>query len=135
MSLKSLNAGAGEAARQKVETFIAGGSITAGDWVGFDVSQSDSDRAAYVVQGSADALTFGVALETATSGAKIRVVVKGYVEGALTDAGVSSGEALTSHASGACDTYANTDTTPVIGVALETDSGTTCDVYVFGLCH
>ena len=115
-----------------VEEFISGGAIVQGDWVKYDISQTGADRLRYIVQGTASGLTFGVALEAASAaGQVVRVAVEGYVEGAKTDGTVASGDSLVSDAAGACLPYVAADTLPIIGVALETDSGTTCDVKVF----
>lgn len=114
-----------------VNTYLANEAITAGEWVDLDLAQTGEKRATTVVQGNGTAHCIGVALETVTSGELIRVCVEGYVEGALTDGGVASGEALMPAAAGACDTYAAASVLPIIGVALEADTGTACDVYVF----
>ena len=116
----------------ELKQYIAAEVIAAGEWVDLDTSKTGDDRTKYVVQGNGTALCVGVALEAAAAiGDTIRVCVYGYVEGALTDGGVSSGEALMPAAAGACDTYAAASVLPIIGVALETDSGTACDVFVF----
>jgi hypothetical protein len=81
--LQSLDAGqsAGTSARSSIETYIAGGTIVAGDWVMIDVSQSGADKALYVVQASTagNGLVRGVAKFAAAAGDQVDVVVKGYV--------------------------------------------------------
>tara|TARA_R110000868_G_scaffold1281_3_gene10003 strand:+ start:1314 stop:1997 length:684 start_codon:yes stop_codon:yes gene_type:complete len=70
--------------RRVTETFLAGGTIVAGDWVMFDTSKTASDRVLYVVQAAATTsgpIIVGVALDAAVSGGRVRVVVSGYVEG------------------------------------------------------
>lgn len=131
--LKRFDTSAGEPTRQLVESFIAGGTITAGDVVKFDTSQSDDDRALYCVIGVADGLAFGIALNSATSGQRVYVVVKGYVEDATTDGSVAITNSLCSDANGDCTKYAGTETYQPFAVALETDTGTAADIYVWGL--
>lgn len=84
--------------RRKVQTFIAGGSITANDAVAYDFSQSvDGDKALYVVQADIDVATAkcfaGIALDTAASGEEVRVVVRGIAE-ANVDAATAQGDLL-----------------------------------------
>ena len=75
----------------EVREFLTGEAVTSGNWVGFDAgAQTNEDRATTVRQGDADGLTVGVALETAASGATVRVCVGGYVEGALTNGTVAA---------------------------------------------
>lgn len=114
-----------------VKTYTCSEIIAAGEWVDLDTSKTDEARTEFVVQGNATAMCVGVALEAGVVGDPIRVCVEGYVEGALTDGGVVSGEALMPAAAGACDSYAAATLLPAIGVALETDTGTACDVYVY----
>lgn len=126
-----------------VNTYIAREAITAGEWVDFNAAASaDNTGIREVVQGNGTALCAGVALETVSSGDLVRVCVGGgvfgtrdstgvLVTGVLTDGGVSIGEALMPAAAGACDTYAAASVLPIIGVALETDTGTITQVYVF----
>lgn len=118
----------------EVRIYIAAGTIVAGRTVAFDETQTDETRARKVVEGAADAFTFGIALEAATAGSEVRVCVGGYVEGALTDGSIVSGSALVAKAGGAVGAYANTDVTPILGVALEADgAGTTADVFLYKL--
>jgi hypothetical protein len=134
----TVSVGAGTSHRRQVETFIAGGSITAGDCVVFDVSKTDAARVLTVIQSPATAgqsLVCGFALNTAASGEKVSVVVEGYMENAnvvsgvltsvsLTTSGVTAGRALT-YASGT-----HTATAP-FAVTLEAASvGNTADVWV-----
>lgn len=116
----------------EIVEFTTNEALTAGDWVGLDTSQSDEDRVTQVVQGNADGMVIGVALETVASGAVVRVCVSGYVEGAKTDGNVAAaGDTLIPAASGACTKGAATNVLPILGVALEADSSTTCDVYIY----
>ena len=116
-----------------VREFIASEAITAGDWVSYDVvGKTGSDRTRYVVQGTATlTCTAGVALEAASAaGQVIRVCVRGYCEGAKTDGNVAIHNALIAGAAGAAIPDADASVLRHIGYALETDSGTTCDVFV-----
>ena len=117
----------------EIVEFTTNEALTAGDWVGLDTSQSNEDRVTQVVQGNADGMVIGVALETVASGAVVRVCVSGYVEGAKTDGNVAAaGDTLIPAASGACTKGAATNVLPILGVALESDSsGTTADVYIY----
>lgn len=119
----------------KVVTFKAGGVIVAGQTVSLDTAQTGETRAITVVQGGADALFAGIALEAAAAaGVDIRVCVGGYVEGVKTDGNVTSGLALMPGASGALIPYANSAVLPIVGVALETDDGTpVCDIFLHDL--
>lgn len=137
LAIKRVNTAVSEETRQVVESFIAGGTIVAGDVVKFDVSQTDSDRALYVVAGTASGLCFGVALEAATSGARVRVAVKGYVEGASCNGSVTQGASLAGAANADLAPYVGNEAYPAIGVALEDDAGAgagdPADVWLFGL--
>tara|TARA_Y100000034_G_scaffold133869_1_gene200726 strand:- start:866 stop:1342 length:477 start_codon:yes stop_codon:yes gene_type:complete len=88
--------------RRQVETFLAGGAITAGDWVFFDVSQTGADRVLYIVQSPASGaipvqsgMAIGVALDSGVAGDKIDVVVGGYHAAANCDAGIAIGATVT----------------------------------------
>ncbi len=124
----------------KVRTFKAGGTIVAGRTVALDiVGATGEDRCVEVLEGTATVATsnciVGVALEAASAGDDVRVAVAGYVEGVLTDGNVTIGMHLMAAAGGALIPYLNdsaVDARP-IGFALETDSGTTCDVFLFDL--
>lgn len=124
----------GASKHTEVSEFLSNGPITTGDWVMYDGSKSGADRLAYVVQGNATGMTAGVCLDTVASGGPVvRVVTSGYVEGAKTDTNVSAGDGLAPAASGACAPVGVNAVTRTIGIALENDSGTTCDVLVFGI--
>lgn len=126
--------------RRQIETFIAGGAITAGDWVAFDTTATDAGRVLTVVQASAafalgNPLVCGVALTSqATTGGTVDVVVSGYVEGANVAAAVAAaGVALVvdATAAGRAVALAAGDTAPACGVSLEAAGvGNTCDVWV-----
>lgn len=115
-----------------VRSFIANGVIVAGRTVSFDETKTDESRVNYVVEGAADSLVIGVALEAASAaGVEVRVACGGYVEGALTDGNVASGDALMGGAGGTLIPYTAASLLPIVGVALETDTGTACDVFIF----
>ena len=88
--------------RRQVETFIAGGTVAAGDVVALDVSKTGALKALTVVEAPANAgaLAIGVCLGSAesdgllTAGSKINVVVTGYVASADVETGVAAGQAL-----------------------------------------
>lgn len=122
---------------QKVVEFIAGATVTALGCVSFDVAQADAERVNTVVDSTAtNAHGFvGIALEAATAGKPVRVVVEGYVEGATTDGTVAQHNALFPDANGDLHPFtAGTDSRP-IGYALEADTGTACDVWIFNSCY
>jgi hypothetical protein len=131
-------ASADSSARSKVQTFIAGGTIAAGDWVSSDTSQSGSDRALYVVvvdtSGGAAALgvpTVGVAKAAAVSGDSVDVVVGGYAEGANVATGSTANLALsldtTTSGRAAIADAANVNR---CGIALEDAVSNKADVWV-----
>jgi len=121
----------------KIREFVAGGTLVAGRTVALDIAAAGNtgdERAFTVIEGTAtdatSAYIVGIALEAATAGQTVRVATAGYVEGALTDGNVTIGLQLISGAGGALVPFAGTELRRPIGVALETDSGTTCDVFL-----
>jgi len=70
--------------RRQIETFIAGGTIAAGDCVGFDTTKTGADRALFVTEAGTvaigNSLAIGVALNAATADQQVRCVVAGYAE-------------------------------------------------------
>jgi hypothetical protein len=125
--------------RRQVETFIAGGAITAGDWVQFDTGATDADRVLTVIEATAafatgNPLVAGVALATVAAGEQVNVVVAGYAEGAsVANAVAAAGTALVvdNTAAGQAVAIAAADLAPACGVSLEAAAGNTCDVWVF----
>ena len=77
-------------------TFLAGGTIAAGDIVAFDLSQTAANKAAVVVEAPANAgsLVVGVALDAAAAGGTVRVATHGYVASADVETGVVAGQGL-----------------------------------------
>ena len=66
--------------RRQVETFLASGTIAAGDWVQFDSAKSGADALLFVKEAATvgtkgNAAAFGVALEGAAAGEQVRAVV------------------------------------------------------------
>lgn len=134
--------GAGEAGatsnRSQIETYLAGGTIAAGDWVSFDTSKTGADRVLYVktVDTSGGAVligvpTVGVALSAAVAGDQVRVVVAGYVENAKVATGSTAGLALTlDTTSSGRATIADAANVNICGVALEDAASNLADCYV-----
>lgn len=86
--------------RGQVETFLTSGTITAGDAVALDLSQTGANKALFVIEApaSSNAIVIGVALDTVVGTAaaplKVRVVVTGYVDVADVETGVAAGQPL-----------------------------------------
>jgi hypothetical protein len=85
--------------RQEVVSFIAGGSIAAGDWVALDSSQTGPNRVNTVVKAGVVATgnpnTIGCALTTQTvTGGIVQVVIAGYHPTAAVLTAVTAGTAL-----------------------------------------
>ena len=126
--------------RQTVITFYGNStSIAVGDFVCFDTTKTGADRVVYVVEANSGANAtqqpIGVALDAcATVGDRVRVVVKGYVEGANLASDVTTGLLLDSSATdGRAGVYLETHGRAAMGQALEADTANVADVWVFGL--
>lgn len=91
----TVQVGAGTSDRRQIETFIAGGTIAAGDWVAFDTTQTGANKTLFVTTAAltalGNALVCGVALAAASSGGKVDVVVGGFVSVAAVASGVLAG--------------------------------------------
>lgn len=118
--------------RRQLETFLAGGTIVAGDVVALDKSQTGADRVLYVIQcpnvATGEPLAIGVSLDAAAAGDQVRVVVAGYVADVNCTAGtILTGAALSAGktAAGQVETAAAGDTAGLFAVALEAKSATT----------
>ena len=130
--------GAATVNRRQVETYIAGGTIAAGDWVALDTGKTGADKALYVIATPAVAgrgNVAGVALAAASSGDKVDVVIGGYVGAAKVAAGTAQHVSLTTSgaAVGTALTYAtgtHTGTGPC-GVALTAEAGGFSEAYVY----
>jgi hypothetical protein len=86
--------------RRQVETFLAGGTIAAGDAVTFDLSKSDADKVLYVIEATAanKALIVGIAITAAAADEPVQVVISGYVASADVATGVTAGAQLSGSA-------------------------------------
>lgn len=86
--------------RRQVETFLAGGTIAAGDAVTFDLSKSDADKMLYVIEATAanKALIVGIAITAAAADEPVQVVISGYVASADVATGVTAGAQLSGSA-------------------------------------
>ena len=142
VQLLSTEAQGGSAAsmnRSQEETFIAGGTIAAGDWVSWDATgQTLSDAALYVIEAIAvgtvgNSLAFGVAKEAAVSGAKVRVCIGGYCVVASVPAATVQGSALigpVTVAGQATIEVPGTTSGNLCGVALGADTANFAEVMV-----
>ena len=134
---------AGEASstsdRRQVETFLAGGAITAGHLVGMDLTKTDADKALYVTQAAGVATVgsknvVGVALASAAAGERVDVVVAGYVDSAYVDGATAAGSALIGPigtAGQAAIEAPGTTTGAVLGVALAADTANFAPIFLF----
>jgi hypothetical protein len=86
----------GQSYRTQIETFLAGGTIGAGDAVAFDSSKTDEQKVLYVIEATAaaGALVVGIALNAAAAGEKVAVVVAGFCNSANVATGVAVGQPL-----------------------------------------
>lgn len=130
--------------RRTEQVFLAGGAIAQGQWVALDTLAADSARAITVVQAAnvagGNGLVVGVAIEAAAAaGDKVKVVTRGYVEGASVTGGTAAGTPLVVDTTpGRADARAGADTAGPCGVTLEVAAAGpahTCDVYVFSNCY
>jgi len=127
--------GADTSNRRQTETFLAGGTIVAGDVVALDTTQTGADRVLYVIQAAnvatGNPLAVGVSLNAAASGEQVEVVVSGYVAdvncagGTIGAAGLPLSAGKT--AAGEVDASANTDTAGLFAVSLEAKGATTAN--------
>tara|TARA_R100001460_G_scaffold2544_7_gene8175 strand:+ start:1576 stop:2022 length:447 start_codon:yes stop_codon:yes gene_type:complete len=133
-----IGADADQSARSKRETFLAGGTIAKGDFVSLDSSQTGADRALYVkvidTSGGAVAIgvpTVGVAMNAASAGGQVVVVVAGYAEGANVATGSTANLALTldTTTSGRA-TIAAAANVNIAAIALENATSNAADVWV-----
>ena len=115
----------GEAAatsnRSQTETFLANATITAGDWVAFDLSQTGADKCLYVIRSSATSVggvVCGVALGSAVAGDKIDVCTGGFCAVAAVTNGVAAGSALIAVAAGLTDVQTAGAQEAVCGTSL-----------------
>ena len=127
----------GEAAatsnRSQTETFLANATITAGDWVAFDLSQTGADKCLYVIQSAAGAIggtICGVALQSAVAGDKIDVCTGGYCAVAAVTTAVAAGSALIAAAAGLTVAQTAGAQEAVCGTSLTLAAGNVAEVFV-----
>jgi len=122
--------------RRQVETYIAAGTIAAGDVVAFDRTQTGADRTLYVEQAgivaTGNGLAAGVALDGAAAGEQVRVIVAGYAEDVSCAGGVAAGAVVNAAgtAAGQVEAALATDTI-VFGVTVEAEAGGSVDLIVY----
>lgn len=138
LPLTVANGGPSPMLDEQVMQFIAGGSITAGDVVAFDTSQSGANRVQVVVQAAAvatvgNSLAIGFAKTSASTGQSFEVVVGGYYASANVDGSTAIGSALCGPigTAGQAALAVAASTAPVLAVALEADTTNVAAVYVF----
>jgi hypothetical protein len=133
-----IGADADQSARSKRQTFLAGGTIAAGDFVSADTTKTGADRALYCItvdtSGGAAALgvpTIGVAMSAASAGDQVVVVIAGYAENANVATGSTSGLALSldTTTSGRA-TIADAANVNIAAIALEDATSNQADVWV-----
>lgn len=141
----TVTVGASTSNRSQTETFVAGGTITVGQWVQFDTSASGASIVATVIPASAatatgNPLVCGVCIGSAdssgllTAGHKVTVVVSGFVGAANVDAAVAAaGVALVVDNTGAgiANAYAAADLAPACGVSLGASAAGKAPVWVY----
>ena len=131
-SKPSLEVGIVTGPHADVVAFESGSAIVAGDVVKLDVSATGSAKAATIVQGGADGLAIGIALEAATgAGEQVRVCIAGYVEGVNAAAGATAGDALSAVANGQVDDTTPGASLPALGVCLVAEAGNRLTMYWF----
>jgi hypothetical protein len=96
LPLLTAEGGISPALDAKSFTMLAGGTISAGDSVAFDLSQTAANRAAVVVEAPANAgaLAIGIALAAAVAGQTVPVAISGYVANADVETGVVAGQGV-----------------------------------------
>jgi len=130
--------------RRQTESFIAGGTLTVGDWVAFDLSAASNEIAAITVvradlnAGAAATITstasiiVGVVVAadnsqgTLNAGDRVKVVTRGFVDAKIDNSGaaIKVGDFLAGSATpGLCDPYAAADLVPPIGILCVAAAG------------
>ena len=128
--------GAATSNRSQVETFLAGGTIAAGDWVAFDTTKTGADKLLTVIEAgtsaNGNATVVGVALAAATVGQNVDVVVSGYAAAANTNGAPGAGSPLVVQTvAGAADAAGAAISAPPCGVALAASVANKAEVWVF----
>ena len=122
--------------RRQVESFIAGEAIAANDLVCLDFSQSqDADKVVVIKKADSTAAetvaAIGFALNAAAANEVCRVTIAGIHVSANVDGTTAKGDRLkVSATAGRAGVYANTDTVPIIGYAVEDDTANVATVFV-----
>jgi len=120
--------------RRQVETFLAGGAISEGDWVALDSSQAGADRVLYVVEAAASAtggVAIGVATEDAAAGERLDVVVAGYYPTAKVTTGVALNAPLSVDTTNGRADAADAANVVICGVCLELAAANVAPVHVY----
>ena len=127
--------------RRQVETFIAGATVTPGDWLQFDTTESGATIVATVIEATnvalGNPLVVGVCLGSAetsgalTAGSRINVVVSGFMETANVDGAVVAGSPLVVDTTAGRAHVAVTGDLSVCGVALAADVANVAPVWIF----
>ena len=119
--------------RSQTETFLANATITAGDWVAFDLSQTGADKCLYVIQSAAGAIggtICGVALQSAVAGGKIDVCTGGYCAVAAVTTAIGAGSALIAGAAGITVAQTAGAQEAVCGTSLTVAAANVAEVFV-----
>lgn len=127
--------------RRQIETFIAGATVVAGDWLMFDTSKTGATRVLTVIQATAvatgNALVVGVCLGSAetdgslTAGSKINVIISGYAEVVNVDGAVVAGDPLTVDTTAGRAHVAVAADVVTCGVALAADVTNVAPVWIY----
>ena len=132
--------------RRQIETFIAGATVVAGDWLQFDTSKSSGpEKVLTVIQaatsGAGNALVVGVCLGSAetsgalTVGSKINVIVSGLAEKANVAGGLGVGTPIqvsaTAGRAQATILPAAVGSASACGVTLSTVTANVAQVWVY----
>ena len=126
----------GTSNRTQVETFLAGGAISVGDWVAVDTTKTGADKTLFVIEAgtsaNGNATVVGVALETVAAAAQVRVVISGYAASANTNGSPGAGQPLVVQTvAGAADAAGAGITAPPCGVALSASVANKAEVLVY----
>ena len=135
--------------RRQIETFIAGATVVAGDWLQFDTSASGALKVLTVIQAvntvaTGNPLVVGVCLGSAesdgslTKGSKINVIVSGYAAVAAVDDGsvTAAGQPLVldntaGSAAGRAELQKAGALAPACGVTLSVPASNKAEVWVY----
>ena len=121
--------------RTQIETFIASGTIVAGDLVSLDIENSDiGKRALNIVQsddGDPNRVVVGFALHGGSAGDPIRVTISGYHKDANVTTGLNrSAPVQVGSVPGRADVHTTTKADIVIAFLATPESGNKADVIV-----